>query len=109
MGEILAKGICVNPGYAKGESRVVNSVEDIENISPGSIVILPESHPMYALAVMSASAIICESGGKLSHICIVSMEMGIPCITQAAGARKNIGDGRQIYVDAERGEVYLAE
>ncbi len=109
MWELMVKGVCVNPGSVRGESRLVSSMEDIEKVCPGDIIVLPDSHPMYALAVMSASAVICESGGKLSHICIVSMEMGIPCITQATGAMNNISNGQQIYVDAERGEVYLVE
>lgn len=107
--KLLSKGICVNPGKSCSKSKVINSIEDIDSVSNGDIVILPNSDPMYAMAVMSASAVICEVGGRLSHICIVSMEMGIPCITQAAEARKNIGDGQLIFVDAEKGEVYLAE
>lgn len=109
MSSLLCKGICVNPGITVGKSKIINSVEDIEGVTYGNIVILPNSDPIYALAVMSASAVICETGGKLSHICIVSMEMGIPCITQAVDARKNIGDGQMICVNAEKGEVYLAE
>lgn len=109
MFKLLSKGICVNPGISCGKSKIINSMEDIDSVSNGDIVVLPNSDPMYAMAVMSASAVICEVGGKLSHICIVSLEMGIPCITQAAGARKSIGDGQLIYVDAEKGEIYLAE
>lgn len=107
MEKILVKGLCVNPGFVVGRSKIINSTDDIEDVTYGDVVILPNSDPQYALAVLKASAVICEMGGKLSHICIVSMEMGIPCITQAADARSLIPDNANICVDATSGEVLL--
>lgn len=109
MKEPIVKGISVTPGYTMGICRVINDVDEVSTVQQGDIVVLPNSDPMYALATMSASAIICEEGGRLSHICIVSMEMGIPCITQAHGARKYLKNGQFIYLDASEGEVYLNE
>lgn len=101
------KGICVNPGYIKGRARVINNSEDLEKVEDGEIVVLPESHPMYALAVMKASGVICENGGRLSHICVVAMEMGIPCLTQVQGATKKITSGQDILLDAGEGEICI--
>lgn len=109
MKEPLIKGVSVTPGIVQGICRIIDSVEDITAIKAGEIVVLPNSHPMYALAIMSASAVICEEGGRLSHICIVSMEMGMPCITQARKARILLRNGQLLYLDAGKGEVYLAE
>lgn len=106
---LILKGMAVSPGAAQGKARIINGIEDLENVEEGEIVFLPASHPMYALAVLKASAVICEYGGKLSHICIVSLEMGLPCITQVENARQKVKNGQNIYVDSKKGEVYLCE
>lgn len=49
---------------------------------------------------------ICENGGRLSHICTIAMEMGIPCITQATRAMEIILDGQTVFLDASSGLVY---
>lgn len=103
--QVLIKGICVSPGFIKGRARVLTGPDCMESVEYGDILVLPESHPMYALAVMKASGLICENGGRLSHICIVAMEMGIPCITQAHQATQKIIDGQDIFMNADEGEI----
>jgi len=105
--KLILKGLAVSPGVAEGKVRIVNSVDDLNKVEENEIVFLPMSHPMYAIAVLKAAAVICEYGGKLSHICIVSLEMGLPCITQVKEARKAVKNGQKVYVDSAKGEVYL--
>ncbi|MCM1273241.1 MAG: PEP-utilizing enzyme [Clostridium sp.] len=106
---LVLKGIPVSPGTADGKVCIVKSVDELGKIEDDDIVFLPMSHPMYAMAVLKAAAVICEYGGKLSHICIVSLEMGLPCITQVKGVNDVLKDGQHVYVDAGKGEVYLCE
>lgn len=109
MKKELMSGISVSKGVALGKVRLIKDESDIRKVEDGEILILPNSHPMYALAVMKAGGIICESGGKLSHICIVSLEMGIPCITQAKNVMASVSDGEKIILDANEGKVYIDE
>ena len=105
--KLLAKGVCVTPGTVVGRSRIINSAEDLDKITNGDVIVLPRSDPQFALGLYKASAVICEMGGVLSHLCIVSMEMGIPCITQTQDARKLIPDDTWVYVDAVSGEISM--
>ena len=105
----IASGITVCPGTITGKAYVISNNKNINNIEPGSIIIIPRSHPMYALALMNASAVICETGAKVSHICLVSIEMGIPCITQVKDIMKKVVTGQTITVDATKGEIYAEE
>ncbi len=105
--ETIIKGISVVPGFVKGKARVVINVEELESVEPGEIVVIPESNPMYALAVMKASGLICENGGRLSHICVVAMEMGIPCITGVREATKQIVSGQYITLNSEQAEICI--
>jgi pyruvate,water dikinase len=109
VSKVLLKGITVSPGVVRGKVRVVSTPEELDEVVYGEILVLPNSHPMYAIGVMKASALLCEDGGKLSHICIVAMEMGIPCITQVKGATTSLHTGDQVYVDATEGAVYVNE
>ncbi|MDE5873316.1 MAG: hypothetical protein K2H07_05320 [Lachnospiraceae bacterium] len=104
--ELVLKGVPVSPGKAEGKLCIIKSVDDLGKIEDNDVVFLPMSHPMYAMAVLKASAVICEYGGKLSHICIVSLEMGLPCITQVKEVSGALNDGQYVIVDADKGEVY---
>jgi len=106
---LILSGVTVSPGSVEGKARIINNVEDLAKVEEDEIVFLPKSHPMYAIAVLRASGVVCEYGGKLSHICIVSLEMGLPCITKVKEARAAVKDGQLVYLDADKGEVYLYE
>lgn len=99
------EGLGVNLGYTYGKCRVINSVEDLNAMEYKDILVLPNSDPAYALGVLQAGGIICEAGGKLSHICIVAMEMGIPCVTQVKNAREILSNVEFVSIDAQKGEI----
>ncbi|MHB8061174.1 MAG: PEP-utilizing enzyme [Ruminiclostridium sp.] len=99
----------VSPGVVRGKARVIQEESDLNLVEEGEIVILPYSHPMYAMAVMKAAGIVCEAGGKLSHICIVSLEMGIPCLTRVLGAMSKIKTGDLLEMDSDQGVIYKYE
>lgn len=98
-------GIGINQGYTYGVCRIINSVEDLNEAEYGDILILPNSDPSYALGVLKAGGIVCEMGGRLSHICTVAMEMGIPCVTQVDNAREYLVNAKYVTVDARNGEI----
>lgn len=102
-------GLVVSPGNVIGRARVIKEASELNLVENGEIVILPYSHPMYALAVMKAAGIICEAGGKLSHVCIVALEMGIPCMTKMAGASSEIKNGDLLEMDTVQGVIYRIE
>ena len=105
MKEIVS-GMSVSPGVVSSIARVIYNMSDLEKVKDGDILVLPNSDPIYAIYVMRAAGTICENGGRLSHLCIVSLEMGIPCITNAKNARELIKDGETIMLDSSEGKVY---
>lgn len=64
MSDPLVSGIGVCPGVVRGEAKVLRSERDIEELRPGKIIVIPHSSPLYAVALMSASGVICENGGE---------------------------------------------
>ena len=100
---------CVAPGASTGTVKVLRSRDDVAKVASGDIVVVSHSHPAFAVAVMKSAGLISERGGALSHICIVSLEMGIPCVTQAEGATEWLYDGARVRLNATEGTVTLLD
>ena len=104
--KLISKGVPVSSGVVYGKARIISEGHLPGNIDKGDILVLPRSHPVYAAYVMAAGGVICEVGGRLAHICIISLEMGVPCITQVNGATKILTEGQAVKLDADNGSVY---
>ncbi|KAF6628172.1 PEP-utilizing enzyme [Paenibacillus polymyxa] len=103
----IYQGVVVNPGVYRGKAYVV-SEDNHRAIEQGEVLVVPHSHPRYSLMLFDAGSLICESGATMAHICIVAGEIGLPCLTQVAGAMQ-IPDGCYIEVDGNKGEVKIIE
>ncbi len=100
------EGICVSPGCVVGKAFVISKNQPLErDISNDEILVLEYGEPTYAVQVMNATGVICENGGRLSHICVVAMEMGIPCIAQVENITKKIIMGETIVLNATNGTI----
>ncbi|MCP4153823.1 MAG: hypothetical protein GY757_39215 [bacterium] len=106
MGKKVLEGLTVSGGSVSGKVRVVTNLREGFQVEEGEILVLPKSHPGYAVGVMKAGGLICEQGGVLAHICVVALEMGIPCITQAANAIEIMKTKERVRLDADEGVVY---
>lgn len=109
MKKTYNEGLTVNGGVVKANATVIRSSADMDNMKDGNILIVQNSDPMYALCVFKASGLVCENGGRLSHICVVALEMGIPCLTQVRGVTSEIRDGQTVYLDASERILELVE
>lgn len=107
--KLTIRCVSICPGVVSGRARVLLSPDDAASVKGNEIIILPKSHPMYAIAVMNAAAVICVVGGRTSHIGAIAMEAGVPCVTQAENAAELIRDGQHITVDADNGVVHVYE
>lgn len=106
MEKKILSGMQISPGIIEGNVAIVKDFSEINKVNDGDILVVPYSHPMFSAGIMKANGLICQEGGRLSHVCIVALEMGIPCITQAQDAIKKIGDKKRIKLDANEGAVY---
>lgn len=105
----ILKGLAVSPGVASGRPRIVDTDTDSGTIEPVDILVAERSHPALAVHLFRAGGLVCEVGGRLSHLCIVALEMGIPCITQASGALELLRGHAAVLLDANEGVIYALE
>ncbi|MGD2084774.1 MAG: PEP-utilizing enzyme [Candidatus Aminicenantes bacterium] len=106
MGKRILEGIPVCGGVVMGQVKVITDSHHISRVKPGDIMVVPRSHPWYAVGVMRAGGLICEEGAIICHICTVAKEMGIPCITQAKNAVELMKTKDKIILNANEGGVY---
>jgi pyruvate,water dikinase len=57
------------------------------------------------LPLLSAVALVTETGGPLDHVAAQARERGIPAVVSALGATERLADGDPVLVDGDRGLV----
>lgn len=102
------RGLGVSPGRAVGRARVVHSVEDLQALRAGEVIVAASTDPSWTSLLALGSALVLEMGGLLSHGAIVARELGIPAVVNVAQATRLLANGDQVVVDGRAGTVVLA-
>lgn len=108
-GEILLQGLGASPGVASGPVKIVRSMEDLDKVLDGDVLVTEMTNPDMVVTMQRASAIVTDEGGVTSHAAIVSREMGIPAVVGTERATKDLKDGMDITVDGSNGKVYAGK
>lgn len=105
----IIKGLAASSGKINGKAVVVISKKDLEQVRKGDIIVARFTDPSFALALMKAGAIVTEVGGITAHAAIIARELGIPCVSGAAGIMAAVKSGTIIEVNGDTGEVTIAD
>lgn len=100
-------GMPGSPGRVTGVARVVLSVDELDRLRSGEILVAPVTTPAWTLGFGRAAAIVTDTGSVASHASIVAREHGIPAVVGTGDATAKIVDGQLITVDGGRGVVRL--
>lgn len=100
-------GVGAAPGTQEGRARIVDGPDDFASIDDGDIIVCSTTSPMWNAVLALASAVVCETGGFVSHAALIARELGIPAVVGVAGARGRIADGSMVRVDGSAGRVDL--
>lgn len=98
-------GLGASPGRRRGRARVILSVEQLEQVQPGDVLVAEFMQPELVLAFDRAAAVVTDVGGRLSHAAIVAREIGLPAVVGTGEATKRIPDGSTVSVDGAAGAV----
>jgi len=101
------KGFAASSGVAEGVARVVKSVEEMDRLSHGDILVCQVTNPTWAPIFQKIAAAVSDIGGSMSHAAIVAREYGLPAVVGTGTATQKIKDGQRIRVDGGRGVVTL--
>lgn len=102
---VLVSGNSVGQQIATGKAVVVNSVNDIEQIQPGDIIVTNMTDPDWIPVLRKSAGIITQMGGRTCHAAIVSRELHIPALVGAHDAMQKIKTGQDITIDCSQGTI----
>jgi pyruvate,water dikinase len=95
-------------GTFTGVARVVFTPEDYPKLRRGEVVVSPTATPELANVLDRVGAVVTDVGGALSHVVVVSLQLGIPAVVSATGASRRIHNGTVVTVDGTNGSVVVA-
>ncbi|MFA5303775.1 MAG: phosphoenolpyruvate synthase [Candidatus Nanoarchaeia archaeon] len=107
--EDILHGLGASPGVAVGKVVKIKSVDELDKIKPGDIMVTKMTDPNMVPAMKKASGIITDEGGMTCHAAIVSRELGTPCIVGTQKATALLKDGDVVTMDATNGVVYMGK
>lgn len=105
-GNVILHGIAASPGIGSGPVKIILSMNDLDKVKQGDVLVTTMTNPDMVITMQKASAIITDEGGVTAHAAIVSREMGIPCIVGTETATASLEDGVDVTVDGFTGNIY---
>ncbi len=102
-------GLPGSPGKVSGSCFLVRTPSDFGRFPPGSIIVARTTNPAWTPLFYSASGLITESGGPLSHGAVTAREMQLPAVMSVRGVMSRLRDGQVVTVDGSQGAVLIEE
>ena len=110
MRDALRTGQMSRRGYSGSRqvaARIAVGSYSFDRIHPGDVLVTSTHSEAFNAVAGRVGAIVTDTGGILSHLAIVSRELGIPCIVGSKNATTAIPEGASVRVDAEAGKVEI--
>jgi pyruvate,water dikinase len=105
-GDLCGDG--VSPGMVEGVARVVLDPRGAR-LSPGEILVCPATDPGWTPLFLSASGLVMELGGMMTHGSVVAREYGLPAVVGVHQATTQLVTGQRIRVDGTHGVITLLD
>jgi len=102
----LLKGTPASAGRVTAKARVILDPTSAR-LEPGEILVAPSTDPGWTPLFLTASGLIMEMGGAMSHGAVISREYGITAAVGFHSATQRIATGRSITVDRSAGIVLI--
>ena len=104
QGEVL-KGAGASPGIVRGPARVLFDPTDGALLHTGEILVAKFTDPSWTPLFLTASGLVMEVGGIISHGAIVAREYGLPAVVGVNGATRTLREGELIEINGSTGEI----
>jgi pyruvate,water dikinase len=97
-------GTPASAGTVTGTARVVLDTVGA-HLEPGEILVCPSTDPGWTPLFLTASGLVMEMGGAMSHGAVVAREYGIPAVVGVPDATTVLRTGEPVTVDGSAGTV----
>jgi pyruvate,water dikinase len=103
--DVLIDGLGASPGTVAGSVRIIHSIDQLDKVDEGDVIVTEMTTPDMAPAMKRAGALVTDEGGMTCHAAIISRELQVPAIVGCEVATSELADGQRVTIDAERGLV----
>ena len=103
-GELVTEGRSIGQRIGAGPARVVHSIEEIDRVQPGDVLVTDITDPDWEPIMKRASAIVTNRGGRTCHAAIIAREMGIAAVVGTGDATEVIKDDQPLTVSCAEGD-----
>ena len=101
------KGFAGSSGCIEGSVRLIDRVEDGDQVQPGEILVTTITNIGWTPLFPRLAAIVTDVGAPLSHAAIVARELGIPAVVGCGNATMLLRTGDRVRVDGDQGTVEI--
>jgi len=105
----VLRGLAVSSGVVVGPARVIPTVDSVDRVLPGEVLVVPFTDPGWAPYLLPAAAVVMNMGGLLSHGSIIAREYGVPAVVNVGPATTIIRTGQRVRVDGDHGVVTILD
>jgi pyruvate,water dikinase len=100
-------GLAASAGVAEGPARVVESLEQFDEVKKGEILVCRMTNPAWVVLFTKIIGLVTDAGGTVSHPAVVSREFGIPAVVGTSTATQDIKTGDRVRVNGSTGIVEI--
>lgn len=104
-GEIVAEGRAIGQKIGSGVARVVRSLEDMNRVQPGDVLVADMTDPDWEPVMKRAAAIVTNRGGRTCHAAIIARELGVPAVVGTGDGLDRIADGAEVTISCAEGDT----
>ncbi|REL29488.1 phosphoenolpyruvate synthase [Thalassotalea euphylliae] len=102
---VICEGRAIGHKIGSGTAKVLSSLEEMDKIQPGDVLVTDMTDPDWEPIMKRASAIVTNRGGRTCHAAIIAREMGIPAVVGCGDATTRIKAGDEITVSCAEGDT----
>ncbi|MBY6185791.1 phosphoenolpyruvate synthase [Marinobacter hydrocarbonoclasticus] len=102
---VLCEGRAIGHKIGAGTAKVLDSIEDMDKIQPGDVLVTDMTDPDWEPIMKRAAAIVTNRGGRTCHAAIIARELGIPAVVGCGNATSAISNGAQVTVSCSEGDT----
>ena len=104
-GQVLVEGRAIGQKIGAGRVRYLNSIEQMERVQTGDVLVTDMTDPDWEPVMKRASAIVTNRGGRTCHAAIIARELGIPAVVGTGNATSLLKDGDEVTVSCAEGDT----
>ncbi|GGD52888.1 phosphoenolpyruvate synthase [Lacimicrobium alkaliphilum] len=102
---IVCEGRAIGHKIGSGEAKVLGSIDEMNKIQPGDVLVTDMTDPDWEPIMKKASAIVTNRGGRTCHAAIIARELGIPAAVGCGDATLSIHNGDKVTVSCAEGDT----